>query len=118
MKSAVAEFWISSRSIFSIVTGASKILCSTLEADTTTSLPSRTDSDMVIFRSDVLEEIVTSCVSYPTIENTNVAGDSETFKLKLPSLSETVPSTLPLTNIFTPISPPLSSDTFPEIETL
>ena len=58
MKSAVAEFWISSRSIFSIVTGASKILCSTLEADTTTSLPSRTDSDMVILRSDVLEEIV------------------------------------------------------------
>ena len=71
---------------------------------------------MVMLRSDVFEETFTSCVSYPTIENTNVADDSETFKLKLPSLSETVPSTLPLTNMFTPIRPPLSSDTFPDIE--
>ena len=118
MKSAVAVFWISSRSIFSIVTGASKILCSTLEADTTTSLPRRKLSVMVTFRSETLEETLTSSVLYPTIEKTNVADDSATFKLKLPSLSETVPSTLPFTKIFTPTKPPFSSETFPDTEIL
>ena len=63
MISAVADAWISRRSIFSIVTGDSSILCSTLEAETTTSLPISIDSDRVMLRSETLEETSTSCDS-------------------------------------------------------
>ena len=61
-KSAVAAFWISSKPIFSIVTGASSILCSILEADTTTSFPSSMSSDISTSKFEMLDETSISWV--------------------------------------------------------